>query len=924
MKKLTILVLVFVMLAGSIPIMTENAQGSTVDFPSTSAMDGSINCYDETYSKALSGINNTVVDTATSMNLGQRLIPTPAYYTYRSFLTFDTSAIVDTDSIISATLYLRVNLIYPPANFQIEVTNTDYGVALDQDDWNATGTYEGIIADTTAISGGDWISLSLDTSKIDKTGNTQYFLTASNDASTPTDRQQITFYTAESSYDPYIEIVSEPISGAEMVYVDGATWETVNGYPAYISSWNATHEQIRFDYWVAQQDYINFSVDSGMEYQSIIPPATVTDYGTGFYNVTINYEKAYYSMWFLREKALVETTIHIALYHSTLGEGFFWEKWQVAINTGTSYDNTTASRVWNPDYQVTYGDTYTVTVLDYFNNHITNTSFVANALDMDISVSVPVYQMNIKSFRTDTTAYAIYYNSTGTPYQDHCPSEELKEMAVREGLYMFRFDWLDSTANGSTTVSATTFYNLTIDATYTINIGNNQIEIISTNINSNTITINTIESWVTPSVLVIGENLPVAPVEGIEPLTRSGTEPSNEIIDDGVLLHPYAVTEASTLNSVNGQAGTLYDPTPSAGTTTILTDELYISGNYSTNIMLNVTATGVNFLNLTYIPGLVDITAYSDSENLTYWANRSISIVRKTTFRNSAVFWWTYYATSQLYDTSLVLNNTTPFDWYDISWMVPFVPESEGGLTPDLQSAVLRDIDNSAWLTHGTHYLVSMGGYHMNFDHLNNSATTTDTRSFTFKYYADNGTNAQTEITNIQAPYYMKDLGTISYYYGLAIWQNPKSLVFTGDLQINILDAGGQINPDEVRIVDLTNDRALSRENNDFTVSGSTVLIQHTAVPDLGNGEEVQYGIYFHIYEPEESDTSWLFANPPGGSPLSINGSLIALGGVLALLGMGLYVGTKQKAKGGFIFITGLCLFLLFGMLSAWNQIGAL
>jgi len=680
-------------------------------------------------------------------------------------------------------------------------------------------------------------------------------------------------------------------------------------YPVEIIDWNNTHEQLRFSVF-SHGDWVNMTIDINYTYQSASPNCTITDdHGAGIYNITNTMEDTFYHVWFLREKALIQTNIHISMSDANIGEGFFWEKWRVMISPGTYYDNTSASRITNSEYKVTYGNNYTIAITDFFDppNEITNYSFVANALDMDINIPIPAYPVTIYNEKSTFTEFRIYYNASGNPYNEFISPGKERVVYMRTGTYMFVFQYYTALGNYSIAPGNAYYFNYTIDGAYGIHLAGTNIATIYSQVNGLEQIFNQFNMALISPEFWAMDNLPVVPVDG----TRSLTEPSYQ---NGVLLHPYAVIEADIQNSMNGTSGSFFDPSPTAGTTTILTDELYIAGNYSTNIQLNL-SNGWRFLNLTTAPGLIDLTAYNDTANITYWTNDSINIVRKTTIRNSGLFYWTYYPTTKLYITSQTLNNTTDFDWTDISYFVSFVPESEGGEPADLNTVTVYDQNNTVYLVLGQHYLSTTGGIAMDFDRLN----ATDSRAFTFRYYADNGTNEKTEIITVSPPYYLRDWFNADYYYGIGTWQNQYSSTFQGDIQIKIVDAGGIIDPDTVWVKDVTNDRVLDKNGIEYTFSGNTIMINYKAVGDIDQGGSVQYEVYFQLSEQGDTEASWMFEGP--WSPISI---LIALGGVLMLIGGALMLVLKKKKEGGGILALGLVMFMFFGIMSLIHRIGGI
>jgi len=916
MKKITAIIMAGMFLSVMMPMgLMENVGAVTTAFNSEAGSDGFINSHDSDYNTALLGPADVTDVVGFGCYLGQRLTLN-IYTIYNGFLSFNTSTIPENEIIQSATLNVKTRTDDSRTDFSVKVNNIGYGNTLDLIDWWENGTYEGNIINTAGMVLDTWHVLYLDITNIDITGKTQYKLNSTNEGIRPTRYEYISIYSGNSvGNEPYLSIVTQANSGMISTYnftQAGMTNSSQTIYPVEIIDWNNTHEQLRYEIYSHNETWLNISIDQNYTYQSISPYCNITAYGGGTYNITNTWDNTYYHIWFLREKSLVQTTLRISMSDASKGSGIFWEKWRVMISPGLTYDNTSASKISNSEYKVTHGGNYTIAITDFFNppNTIANHSFVANSLEMDIEISVPAFPVTIYNEKSTFTEYRIYYNTSvlADPYYEFISPGKERVVYMRTGTYMFIFQYYTALGNYTLAPGNAYYFNYTIDGAYGIHLTGTNIATIYSQVNGLEQTFNQFNmALISPSFWAM-ENLPVVPVEG----TRSFTEPSYQ---NGVLVHPYAVIKADIQNPQTGTSGSFHDPQPSAGTTTILNDELYVTGNYSTNLQLNL-SNGWRFLNITSLPGIIDLTAYNNTANITFWANDSISIIRKTTIRNSGLFYWTYFPTTKLYITSQTLNNTTDFDWTGISWFVGFVPETEGGEPADLNSVTVYDQNNTVYLVMGQHFLSTTGGIAMDFDRLNAS----DSRAFTFKYYADNGTNEKTEIITINPPYYLRDWFNEDYYYGVGTWQNQYSSTFQGDIQIKIVDAGGIIDPDTVWVKDVTNDRVLDKDGIEYTFSGNTIMINYRAVGDVAQGESRQYEVYFKLAEADESKASWLFK----GAPFSPIALLIALGLILVVAGGVLQMVLNKKKEGGGFIAIGLVIFMFFGIVSLIHELGGI
>jgi hypothetical protein len=71
-------------------------------------------------------------------------------------------------------------------------------------------------------------------------------------------------------------------------------------------------------------------------------------------------------VWISVPKVNPYTTVHISLYNTFTGEGFYWEQMKVMICDGNSWDNTSAESVARADFYVEPEMNYTIRILDYF------------------------------------------------------------------------------------------------------------------------------------------------------------------------------------------------------------------------------------------------------------------------------------------------------------------------------------------------------------------------------------------------------------------------------------------------------------------------------------------------------------------------------------------------------------------------------
>lgn len=775
------------------------------------------------------------------------------YKIYRGFLSFDTSSIPSSDTVISCELNMKTyNVVYPHGFFNISVYNTWYPTPFTNSSaiWNATTSLEGTIVNSSATQH-MWYNLDMEPSNVNKSGLSQYQLRISKEGTIPGGfvPEWVKFYTAnDTGNEPYLIITTVSGKGATITYnytALGMTNTTTTIYPQNTIDYNFTHELIGYEFYNFNQSWIHFELP-GHTYNSIHPYANVTYLGNDTWNITgCNWQNIHFYIWFFKEKDFIATTLHIATYHETIGLGFFHNEFPVYINinTGSGYDNGSATRVWNPDYEVRYGLAYTLSVMDYFRNYITSYNFTANQEEMDIAIPIPIQTLQIINYRQDTSLMAIYFNATGNPFTRSVVGNDIYAMPIRNGTYMITISYLHWINNNQTeSLLATYYYNITINGDYNFYIGESEIRITRITVTGIETDVETITTWVTPDVIWYGSILPVVPVE------RGGTR-SPLASGDYILKHPYSVIEVTVKNNFTGTSYTFDDPQPSTGTTEILLDELTISGLYNTHIMLNQTD-GTNVLNLSVNPGKIDIMNYN-LVNFTVWSNLTISVSRETETRQTSIFFWEFYPTTKYYQTTLTMNNTTPFDYYRVYWFVGFAEDSIPNLADADRQPGIRDLNNSIDLTKGEHFEIGYSGYHLAFDRINSTIS----RAFRFHYYEVNATRDELQKITIN-DFRQASYGGDEYWKGSGTWHNPFPINFEGRIDIELTNLAGSIDSDSL-IVEMDG-RILTRMT-EYSLKGNVIEIYENAIDIVEIGDVLSFNTYFNYQDYDQPVSGVLF-----------------------------------------------------------------
>jgi len=157
------------------------------------------------------------------------------YIVYRSYLDFDTSGIPDNATVTSAVLYVNGDEDWSTTDFDVRVYNYSWSEPLcsSRDSnydgaYGGGGTYEGVLVNTSSFSLG-WNSMSVGTSRINKTGETKYAMTSSRDESgnQPSGIELVTFVPADepgTGSDPYLSITyNQAPTAPSALLTEGAT-----------------------------------------------------------------------------------------------------------------------------------------------------------------------------------------------------------------------------------------------------------------------------------------------------------------------------------------------------------------------------------------------------------------------------------------------------------------------------------------------------------------------------------------------------------------------------------------------------------------------------------------------------------------------------------------------------------------------------
>ena len=860
---------------------------------SDAARDGYLSCSDASYppdpATAITYNSSSLLYTGQFKN---RISMT--YYIYRSYVSFDTSFIPDSAVVQSVNLKMRLQNDYSDTDFNVMVYGSEFG-SLDDSDWNVYAGFQGVLLNSASASSGSWYSLAVMGSSVNKTGYTGFMLKSNYDNGTmPPGGEYLVFYSGDSLYAPVLEVTYSNLGTTVSIQTTTGSYYNSTAF-ADVQDWNLT-----YDLWCYEFDTIpnadNVTITKGNStwlFQGVTPLCNYTDTSE---NLTLEdvFDSICYRVWFTVPIDNPYSVVHISLYNSFTGEGYFWEQMKVMICEGEEWDDDTARSLSRPDFNVEPETNYTIRVLDYFDNTLVDYPFVANAEELYLSIPVPVYSWQVFNMNEQPVLMKIYWNGSGAPWEFFVGPQWIMERLLKGGNYTFMVTFYESDGTAGVTVSYDrTIPNSEVNASFIYINGTTLSEIVS-DIEGVAATQEIITSIVSPSIRVIYEDLPLAPVN-----LRSLS------LESAVTIDPYLILEATTYQNGTGTNTSLYLPHPdlTGATYYIMSDVLSFSGNYSTDIYINETG-GSTLFSSTILPA----THHLDGENVTIWSSESISVSRATVWREITEYAVDYYPSQKKYQCVVNLNNTMSIDMHSPYWYIGFPADT----TIAQDSVVLYDIDNGITLSQEVNFEVTAGGVHVTLTKLNAS----DTRSFRITYYDFNSTSG------IGAPNLIAYTYDTASYDGAVMkhvavqWSNPWSIVYEGEVYITLNFTGGDsLKASSIHIVETLSGRTLA--DSQYVYTGRTIIILTNGVGDVGVGGGVNFQVYFTFDGSSNAPTADFFFGPIviggqqfyiGDFPVSI--ALIVI--IVAWIGVIYAYMNQRKDWLGWLFIV-ISLTVIFG-----------
>ena len=826
MKKAIIVsgLLLLSMFSGMLMLPTTNVVGESVGYSSDAARDGYLLKLDSVYPQTTGALT---YDAASSIKVGQSVIYHPTWYsTWRGYISFDTTAIPDGAIIKSVDLKMRLYSDNSDDEIVVQVWALDYET-LDTTDWGSTASYQGSIMYTWGATVGNWYEMALDSDIVNVTGYTGFRVKSSSDYIAPTGDEYIAFYSGDSESPPILEVTY--LSLGTLVTIDLLVGDSLsaNAYPS-IQEYNLT-----YDVWGFEVDTVpdaeNITItkaNANWTFTGSTPECNSTE-TDAYLSLTDVYDSICYRIWFTVPKTNPYTTVHLSLFNAFTGNGFFWESMKVQICDGATWDNTTSEGVARPDFNVEPGHNYTIRVLDFFDNTLVDYPFMANAQDVFITIPVPYYSWQVFNMNEQSVLMKIYWNNTGSPWEFFVGPQWIIERNLKGGNYTFAVTFY----NSDNTVGDTVYYERTLplaglNASFIYVNGTTLSEII-TDIEGVIASQTIITSLISPSIVLIYEDLPIVPVRI-----------RGMVLSEMISLDPYMILEATVYQNKTGTQfvnSALWLPYPDilGATYYNISDTLQFVGTYDTTIYINDTS-GTNLYYGTVLPATVNL----QSQNITIWANENYSVSRTSTWREVSEYEITNYQTEHKWQTTLSLNNSMSFDYHSPYWYVAF-PEDA---VIDTTTVTVYDLDNDVLLDGRLNYAVTAGGIHVTLTQMNAS----NARNFQLTFWDANSTTGIGAPNLVAEAYTQSTLDGTPMKYTAVQWTNPWSVEYRGEVYITMnFTEGADLFVDSITIIDETSGTVIP--SSQWIYTGRTILILTDGVGTVPVGGARNYGIYFTL-----------------------------------------------------------------------------
>lgn len=809
-------------------------------------------------------VTTTIVVPPTStqeMMVGQWAYIPPAWYLqYRTYLSFNTSALPDTATVLSAELRLMLRTDQTPhKDFNVLVYGSNF-TNLAVGDWGMYSDYQGVLMSSAGAVINTWYDMPISTDQINLTGKSQFMMRSSQEGTIPDPGyERLRFWNMTSAYHPALVVKIQVLGTVLALETDAGVWYNSSVFPE-VQDWNLTYDLLYFSFSTIPntRNATLFKQSSSWNIEGVTPACNYTDNSTQTRFEDL-FDSITYRAWYTAPKAYAYSLVHIALYDSFTGTGLFWEQMRVLVSDGDVYDPATARTVSNPDIYLNAQKNFTFTVTDYFNNLVTNYSIYTSATTFDVYIPVPIYSYKFYNQNPTFALLRVHYNLTGAPYSEFIPPYDSVNRYLKAGTYRFNITFYNATGYaGNTytwvrTIPSSTFPG----AGFVILEGDTISEAIAA-ANGVKAVVLVIADLVTPDLIWVGIHLPQIPAYLMT-------------VPDSVVFNNRYLVDADITQTRTGWFLNFSTPIPGNVTvSTLISDDFTFVGNLSTQIYVNTTsATVYSNANL---PAGISLSGGT----YMIWTNRTISVVRDCHFRWQRTFTYLYFPATDLYQTELTFQNDVGIQWRNLTMFIPFQNNSK----VNNGTVKIYDMNNTVYLAEGANYVLSRTGIHMWFANWNASLW----RGFRVTYTTVN----ESEFA-IPATVTVTQLGDgtavtqvwqgDTFYFAVASWTNAYREDYTGPLYIT-LDLSVSVDPTTVVVLG----------ESGIVVTTAVVFGNTVAIPEihLDVGEKVTYTI--------------LFKTPSAKSPMDLNFAgipvlfvAIAVMLVAFVLGLVFYVFQKDE-----------------------------
>ena len=915
MKRVISFGLIIVAVIGVLVAPTARAE-AYCEVQSEGALDGYISSHSATYPAAQIGAGLTVGTADSLMYVGQ--LKSAGFTIYRGYLSFDTSSIPDSATVLTAELTVAWVGDYSDKNFMVNVYSDNYGPTLTSADWRlGCSHYEGAIINTASYS--TWHTMAVEPDYVSLTGDTQYWMRSSNDEEciSPTSPPEyITLGTAAYvGFEPYLSITySNTVYGYSTIGYN----QTVCMPASQIIPHNYTAELREYRVNALASDWINVTAAENATYHMTYPAVNVTVWAntanlSGFSWFGVANE--WISVWFFVPIEPM-TVLHISMYavntySDAPMQGYPWESWRVMITQGdwipdgsscpiqvpgATFDIWDSSIIPSPDYAVEQGHYYAVAVLDWYGNILAEQMVAANngTTERFVTINVPAWELAITN-QCDEDVYIQIFDSSNlsVPMTLQCPGHWSRFRYMRESDYTISATYLTG-ASTNTTV----WFNTTIDSatTYRIN-GTGIFELLQLGDNIFTWQ-KVITQALTPGLIWLQDNPALVPSG-----TRGGVE--DLVID----LDPYMVMWGS-VHDFDSSATTAtvvaWNSSGMPGTMTYLSDRVRAGVNKSATYYVNDTEAGWVYATATGLGGSYQLAGNaSEGDELTLEATgvgTIGSIERDLEFRYAELFNWSYMPSLNRYRAAIQVHNG--FD-AALDIVNPQVYAAFWNDTADVETVTVFDSDNSIYLEPGANFVVDTTGVRFEFAGL----AAGEYRNFTIQYYGRNSTSYAQMTLRLQNPERLLYQSPSDYrLYMQGKYQNYEPTTLNGDMLI-MLDVSGDINPESVVVYDI--DRGAEVPEDSWIMDGKSIRVDADWVGGVGPSSTRSFGVYYNVEAQSVVDD--LLGSVYG---VSVTLVLVVVGVIVALYGY-----TKGSSAlisiGGLVAIVAVCAVVLSAIIAA-------